>query len=158
MDYNEQLEALKQQISALQEQVQQLEEKGKHEEKKESPWALSEVGGEGYMISGKIDHKISSSIRLANDVNSFVSEDVAKGFANAFRVMILLRQGEGAGNLPNDGIGWMVNKEGETDWFDSANEFALFPPFPSKALAEAAASAVGVDNIIAAYKFLSNME
>ena len=123
------------------------------------PWALADVGEDCYFINGNLDGEVEVSTRVAeDDLNSFYSEEVAQGFANAFRVMILLRQCEGAGELDQDGDGWIFDSDGDTDRFDNSSCFTLCPPFPSEALACAAANSVGIENIKNAYKFLSNIK
>ena len=150
------IEELEAQLVKVQEELEELK---RQQPAKATPWQLTEDLEEGYMVSVELNGEVSESVRsYENDLNAFDSEEVAKGFANAFRVMILLRQCEGAGELDQDGDGWIFDSDGDTDRFGNSSCFTLCPPFPSEALACAAANSVGIENIKNAYKFLSNIK
>lgn len=156
MNKIEQLEA---QVKDLQAQIEAIKEENTSFKNKETPWVLANANEEGFAVSGKLSGEAIHSSRYAeDDLNSFSSEEIAQGFANAFRVMILLRQCEGAGKLDADGDGWATGSDGSVEWYQSPQSFMLCPPFPSDELALVAANSVGIENIKNAYKFLSNIK
>lgn len=151
------IEQIEQQLADLQEQLAALKQESTVKESKKTPWALGDVADDGYMVCSLFDGDALAGTRCnLSDINCFASEDVAKGFANAFHVMVALRQCEGAGEFDADGRGNVVDEYDENAcWPQNASpRLALFHPFPSEELAKAAADKVGRDKIAAAYKFL----
>jgi len=154
------IESLQAQLNSIQQQIEALA-KEKEATKGETPWELAETYEVGYSFPAQLNGDIESTARESFDeLNSFKSRSVAEGFDNAFHVMIALRQCEGAGKLDEACCGhWMDENE---EFFATTSRyfycFGIFPPFPSEELAHAAANKVGKDKIIAAYKFLSNVE
>lgn len=169
MNENMSLEELKQQVvvwqqqvSAIQQRIEEVEkETSQKEEKKKTPWQLADVGGDGYCVDAYLDGTIGQGERYDDtDLNSFEKESVAKGFANAFSVMIQLRQCEGAGMFDHNGYGWLLDYFGDGIVRQKKDEacYSLFPPFPSYREAFAAAKSVGFDKIVAVYRFLVSGE
>ena len=150
------IEQLEQQLADIQAELAVMKEKQK-EMSVATPWAITSVGTNGYAVHAHfIGDCIDTSRVSEEDLNAFAKEEVAQGFANAFRVMILLRQCEGAGQWEENGRGWTVSAAwGEVDNFSCTEFFTICPPFPSRELAKAAADKVGIENIKAAYKFLA---
>ena len=159
MNENMSLEELKQQVAAIQQRIEEIEKKASHKGEKQMPWELAEVNEPAYYFDVVLSGDVLDGYREASyDLNAFKEESVAKGFANAFSVMIQLRQCEGAGERVADGQGWKLSSDGIVDCWWGNNNFSLFPPFPTQDDALAAAESVGIDRIIAAYKFLASGE
>jgi len=152
------IESLQAQLNSIQQQIEELANE-KEATKGDTPWALVDVNEDCYFVALHLNGEVDEGGRYNDlDLNSFKERSVAEGFANAFHVMIALRQCEGAGKLDSEDCGWVVDLMGDADWFSTAEHFSLFPPFPSERHAVDAAKKVGHDKIIAAYKFLSNVE
>lgn len=159
MNENLSIEELKQHVAAIQQRIEEIEKEASQKEEKKTPWQLADIGGDGYFVYACLDGTIGQGERCTDlDYNTFAQQAVAQGFANAFSVMIQLRQCEGAGERGADGCGWRLTSEETYDWWRGDSTLSFFPPFPSKELASAAAKSVGVDKIIAAYKFLASGE
>lgn len=156
MNENMSLEKLKQQIISI---LEEIEKETSQNQWKKIPWQLAEANEPAYYFDVVLSGDVLDGYRSASyDLNAFKEESVAKGFANAFSVMIQLRQCEGAGDRDQDGRGWLVDSSGELDWGDDSTHFGVFPLFPNKEKALAAAESVGIDKIMAAYKFLASGE
>ena len=156
MSKREQIEA---QIQALRLQIENLEKEALAAELADTPWAIVDVEEKGHTVDVYFDGYVKTAKRYSeNDLNVFKNESTAKGFANAFHVMIALRQCEGAGQYDYNGGGFMINNNGYLEHYYGGSYFSLFPPFQTIELANAAADKVGRDKIVAAYKFLATGE
>ena len=157
------LEQMEAQLKELQKQIEEMKAKEASQNGYVSPWALLELGqGEdGYSIDPYLSGDIDDSHRnFAVDHNAFKEQHVAQGFANAFHVMVALRQCEGAGDVGDDDKGWLMGADEDNMWGypTEASEtyyFALCPPFPSEALLNKAIEAVGKEKLLQAYEFLA---
>ena len=161
---NTTIEAIEQELARLQAQIAELRaaEQAAKEKPKKTPWAVVDVENVGFEVNSTLCGGVLCDAWRAfeRDYNTFASEDIAKGFANAFHVMIALRQCEGAGEVDDTNYGCVIQSDGDTDYWtrQAYFGFSLFPPFPSGELARAAANKVGRDKIAAAYKFLATGE
>jgi len=154
------IESLQAQLNSIQQQIEVLAKVGEAT-KVESPWALADVNEDCYFVALHLNGEVDKGGRYNDlDLNSFKERSVAEGFANAFHVMIALRQCEGAGKVGEGNVSHWMDENEEFNGTCASYKycFTLFPPFPSEELAIAAATKVGHDKIIAAYKFLSNVE
>lgn len=159
MNENMSLEELKQHAAAIQQRIEEIEKEASQKEEKKTPWQLADIGGDGYFVDACLAGTIGQGDRCTElDYNAFAQQSVAQGFANAFSVMIQLRQCEGAGGRVTDGHGWMLNPGGIVGCGFGNHSFGLFPPYPTQDDALAAAKSVGIDKIVAAYKFLASGE
>lgn len=157
------IQDLEERIKALQSEVEAMKKQEAEKEKKDSPWALAELGSlDAYFVNSFIDGGVLGFVerKSLRDFNAFKTEETAKGFANAFHVMIALRQCEGAGDgfvEDHQKNGWFLDRDGDCmrDLLYRADSFTLCPPFPSEDLLGNAVEVVGADNIVAAYKFLA---
>lgn len=158
-ELKQQLVVWQQQVSAIQQRIEEIEKETSQKEEKKTPWQLADIGCGGYFVDACLAGTIVQGERCTElDNNAFAQQSVAQGFANAFSVMIQLRQCEGAGERAQYGSGWLVDSSGELDWWDDSTHFGVFPPFPNKEKALAAAQSIGIDRIISAYKFLASGE
>lgn len=157
------IQDLEERIKALQSEVEAMKKQEAEKEKKDSPWALAELGSmDAYFVNSCIDGGVLGFVerKSLRDFNAFKTEETAKGFANAFHVMIALRQCEGAGETDKDDEGFYLTQDGYSgittseDW----ESFCVCPPFPSEELLMKAVEEVGEDKIIAAYEFLATGE
>lgn len=129
MNENISLEELKQHVAAIQQRIKELEKLPSQSQGKKTPWQITDVGVKGFFFVGHLDGRVRESERYNDtDLNSFEKESVAKGFANAFSVMIQLRQCEGAGERGEDGCGWMLTSEETYDWWRGDSYLSFFPP------------------------------
>lgn len=160
MNENMSLEELRQQVFAIQQRIEEIEKESSQNQGKKTPWQLADVCSNAYFVNAYLDGTVGESIRTKEgDYNAFEQQSVAQGFANAFSVMIRLRQCEGAGMFDHIGSGWIIDYSGDVEWKEKDEAcYSLFPPFPSYGEALAAAKSVGIDKIIAAYKFLASGE
>lgn len=158
-ELKQQVVVWQQQVSAIQQRIEEIEKETSQKGEKKTPWQLSDVGSGAFFVDSSLDGTIRESYRIGDgDNNAFAQQSVAQGFANAFSVMIQLRQCERAGERVADMHGWMLNPEGIAGWGDDSVYFGVFPPFPTQDDALAAAESVGFDKIVAAYKFLATGE
>ena len=150
------LEQMEAQLKEMQKQIEKMKA-----EAESSQWALGEFGEECFGVNGCLNStEVETRRACPDDYNAFKEEHVAQGFANAFHVMIALRQCEGAGEVGGDGKGWFMSSAEMFSWGNPTYDsyfcyYTLVPPFPSKDLLNKAIEAVGKEKILQAYEFLA---
>lgn len=153
------LEQLEAQVKELQKQIEEMKN-APSQRGYSSPWALVE-DEYGYCVGAFLNGKIGQSEKAnENDYNAFKEEHVAQGFANAFHVMIALRQCEGAGEVGEEGKGWFMSSADMKVWGNPTYDsyfyyYTLVPPFPSEDLLNKAIESVGKEKILQAHEFLA---
>ena len=154
------LEQLEAQLKEMQKQIEEMKN-APSQKGYSSPWALSCTGEDGHCLDVYLNRQINGYERGdEDDYNAFKEEHAAQGFANAFHVMIALRQCEGAGEVSEEGKGWFMSSAEMFSWGNPTYDsyfcyYTLVPPFPSKALLNKAIESVGKEKILQAYEFLA---